>query len=474
MTSTFIQNFEFKAKIVNSLEEIETKYEKINLILHENLYPLDKDSYHFIGKMLKQLSPTDRITNAFTSTLFKNVYYGELTSAGSSEIAFKFGINFCKELLKNDLTNVSESVAMQNLEVGLETIRKLLEKETKIATQDDIEKTISLCCGGDRVLMTAVVQAINLAGLEGKIFVENGRQANFLVELKDGYNFSVKPFKFMLSKNNFWEANNCKVIVIDGLVEKISELDQILLGCMETKSPMAIFAHGFSEEVVATLKVNMEKGILNIQPIRIPTDVDSLNVANDIATVCGTQPLSFMKGDLLAFKKYEDLSIITKIRLYENKCSIENHSTRSSVSEQIKMLLEKRQAHFLHEEVQELYDKRVRSLTSSGVTIHLPSTSTNVLDEMRVKIDLSLRQVKTIINYGTVNLHNVSKEIDELLAADSKNEEDKIKIILLKTIADTYKKGRKIKPFLSSYIGCELTARPLLMLLLSSGFVMLD
>ncbi len=125
-------------------------------------------------------------------------------------------------------------------------------------------------------------------------------------------------------------------------------------------------------------------------------------------------------------------------------------------------------------EVQDLYDKRIRSLTSNGVTIHLPNASANVLDEMRVKIDLSLRQVKTIINYGTVNLHSVSKKIETTLDLLPKDNENKIKIILLKTIADTYKNGGKIKPFLSSYIGCELTARPLLMLLLSSGFVMLD
>jgi chaperonin GroEL (HSP60 family) len=473
MHTTFIDNSNFKAQIAKSLEKIDINYQKMNLILHENLYPLEKNSFHFIAKFLKELGPSDRITKALTSTLFKNIYFGELTSAGAAEIGLKFGINFVKELLVNDLSNINEVDASKQLEKALQDFKTVLETQTKIATQTDVEKAIVASCGSDRVLSTTITEATKLAGLEGKIFVENGRQNNFLIELKEGYNFSVKPFKFMLSgPNNFWEANNCKVIIIDGLVEKVSELDQILLKTMETKVPLVIFAHGFSEEVVATLKANNEKNILNAQAVRIPSDVDSLNVANDISVVCGCQPVSSMKGDLLIFKKYEDLPIVTKIRLYENKCSIENSSTRSSVSAQIKMLLEKRQSHFLHEEVQDLYDKRIRSLASNSVVIHLPNLSSNVLDEMRVKIDLSLRQMKTILNYGTVDLASTPEKLLPLLN-EAKEQNQEVRKIALKAIIETFS-NEKVRPFLSSYIGCEIVAKPVLLLFMSSGFIALE
>lgn len=468
--TTFINRDDFLTEISSEIEKIESMYSKMDFILHEDLYPLKKDSYHFIGKLLKMIAPTSREIRSFVANLFKTCFQAETISAGAANLALLYGLSLSKQIIKNPLDNSSALEARKEFNALMSLYKKAIEKNSSPAEETDLKNTILKSCDREPVLTEVIWQAINLAGLEGKIFVEDGRQENYIVELCEGYNFNLKPFKFMIE--GFWDRKNCKALIVDGLVEKVSEIDHLLTKSLETKIPMIIFAHGFSEEVVATLKANQEKGLLDIQPVRIPSDIDSLNVANDISIVCGCLPVSSMKGDLILFQKYEDIKTVDRVRLTENECSIENSKTRAAVAAQVKSILEKRQSYFLHEEVQELFDKRMKSLVSNSVSIHLPNSSAIKNDERRVKIDTSLRQCKTILNYGTVNIIDV---IDQTLMEAKQNIFSDTGLVFIRTLENFKKSCRQedIKhcPAISAYIGPNLSGQTTLTTLLSAGFV---
>lgn len=471
--STFLAQETFHSHLLDAIEHIESLYSKINLILHEDLYPLKKDSYHFIGKMLKQLASDDQSSKAFAATLFKSVYRGEVTSAGSGHIAFLFGLAFARHLLRANLKGKNEAKLHAELNQAVEYFKSQIEALAVPAGPEDIRKVISASCAQDEMLATAVWEALQLAGVEGKIFIENGRQDNYVIEHKEGYNFNLKPFGFLLNgPNNTWEARDCKMLVVDGLVEKVSELDHLLTKSLETKQSMAIIAHGFSEEVAATLKANQDRGLLDIQAVRIPSDIDSLNIANDIAVVCGTLPVSAMKGDMLVFVKYDELPVVERVRLTTQLCTIENSKTRAAVSDQIRSLLQKRQNYYLHEEVQELFDKRMRSLVSNAVNIYLPNMPANKLDAQRIKIDVALRQTKTVLNNGVVNFSDL---VSSYLASPIQGSGE-VGDCFRKALAETALMRKHIEntSTLSALIGCELTSKNVLMLLAASGFVSYD
>lgn len=466
--TTFIAQDEVQQELIGTIDDLDSLYTKINCVLHEDLYPLQKDSYHFIGKMLKQLTTQNRKSVAFANILFKTVYRSEVTSAGSGHIAFLFGLAFAKQLLKTQSLTSNESIAAQELNQALEYLKSQLRASVKVARPVDIKDVIDVSCDSDDVLASAIWEALQLAGLEGKIFVENGRQSNFVVELKEGYNFDLKPFSYML-KHNSWNAYNCKMLVVDGLVEKVSEIDHLLTENFKTKQSMCIIAHGFSEEVVATLKANQERGMLDIQPVRIPPDVGSLNVANDVAVVCGGTPVSAMKGDVITFVKYDELPVVDHIRLTDHLCVIENAKSRSAVSEQIRFILEKRQTYFLHEEVQELFDKRMRSLVSNAVNIYLPEAPTNKQDAQRVKIDSALRMVKTVLDHGIVNFPDVVQDLLDMPWTETTEVGRCFKQALLQTAQQL--DPNKNTSTLSALMGCDLTAKNILMFFTASGMV---
>ena len=473
INTTFSKREDLYEKLSTGIIDIDSIYSKINFILHEDLYPLKKDSYHFIGQLLKKIAPTNRSTRAWASTLFKACYQAELLSAGAANIGFLLGLSLAREIIKTPLDKENIQEVLASFESLLECLKKQIENNSTRSSESDIVDIINRSCENDQMLASVVWEAVNLAGLEGRIFVENGRQENYLVELKEGYTFRLNPFKFML-QNNEWDRRNCKVLIVDGLVEKVSELDHLLTKSLETQVPMVIIAHGFSEEVAATLKANQECGLLDIQPVRIPSDVDNLNVVNDIATTCGCLPVSSMKGDLIVFTKYEELPTIDRIRLHTSECVIENSKTRAAVAAQTRAILEKRQSYFLHEEVQELFDKRLRSLVSNSVVIYLPNSSSTKNDERRVKIDISLRQCKTILNYGTVNLlHEIQTLKDTLrFSQNSKNSIERFFLRVLDQFCEKLERENVTKvPTISALSGIMLAGKAMLLLMTSSGFV---
>ena len=80
-----------------------------------------------------------------------------------------------------------------------------------------------------------------------------------------------------------------KVLLVDGLIEKVSELDKLLNKSFETKNTLMIVAQGFSEEVVATVWNNNNRGIFDVMLARLPQSLESLNVLNDISAVSGVR-----------------------------------------------------------------------------------------------------------------------------------------------------------------------------------------
>ena len=110
----------------------------------------------------------------------------------------------------------------------------------------------------------------------------------------------------------------------------------------KTKIPLVIFARGFGEEVLNTLKLNNDLGNFDIFPIKIRQEENNLNLINDIAVVCGTDIVSTLKGDVLSLVKYDNLSLIEKIICHKNNFTIINYQTKNRVSLQIRNIIEER------------------------------------------------------------------------------------------------------------------------------------
>jgi hypothetical protein len=255
-----------------------------------------------------------------------------------------------------------------------------------------------------------ILEAIQLSGLDGKLRIENGTQEKlYIIESKKGYSFNIITYPFFFLKEKNIEYNNFKILLIDGVIERVSELEKILLETIKTKIPLVIVSQGFSEEILSTIKVNNDRNIFNIFPILIKPDLEGLNIINDICAVCGGDIVSSLKGEQLIFKEYKDLPIVDYIKILENEIILENNKQSPAVFNQLKFLLDKRKELEKSNivDLTDLIDKRIKSLFSHSVIIKLPIVSKGENEKIKISFDIILREIKSLLSYGYVNKNDI-------------------------------------------------------------------
>lgn len=443
---------------LDTAENLENIYKKVEKSLSQQLYSLNKDTYHFIINLLQ---PKNRLERAYCSHIFNIAYQTETISQGAGPNSFVFANAFSKSLLAGEDIKGNSTAIVEGYQLEGDKIHKLTQEISQPASPEHIKNSILTAVGYNHMLADVIWEAVNLAGLEGKVYIENGKQDSYLIEQKLGYTFKVNPYRFFLTNNDKWEATNCKVILIDGVLEETSEIEHILIKSCETKIPLMLLAQGFSEEVVATLKANQERDNFNCIAIRVMPDLESINVISDIAKCCNTVPVTSLKGDRLCFLNYEDIPVVDKIRCNRVELVVENKSSGPAVASQLKYLVEKRQNEPV-EDIVNLLDKRLRSLVANSVVIHLPNMPANNLDDVRVKLDNGLRAVKTVLNYGVVDL-------DLLLSKMERGSTDVSRAVYegIRRIGEE----KKELPTLSLLATLHIVGKTMLLLLSSNGMV---
>lgn len=462
---TVLYDEEFiKVNVRHKFDELEKKLKNINKILTNDLLVINKNTYQF---MIDFLKPQDRLEHIIFYYMLNLAHKSEILSQGSAYSSLIFCLNLSKELFKNDI-DISQFYILEEYEKITQKLKIIIENKSKQITKNHLYTILNDISEND--LITKISnEALILAGLEGKIFIEDGKQKNYIIEQKYGYSFKVKPFKFFLNSSTFsWEKTNVKLLIVDGLIEKVSELDQILQKTFDSKQPLAIISHGFSEEVIATLKANQERKNFEAIPIKINPDTNSINLINDLAVVCGTTPVSFLKGDMLIFTKYEELPTVNKLLCNENEITIENPSSNLSVNSHIKYLLEKRNDPTLVEDVINIIDNRLKSLVSKSIIIHLPEMTMVNKEMIRIKLDNIFRAAKTLLNYGIVNISDIC---DEFLKQNPKSS------FLEKSIINSLKTiniENKNIPTLSAFNTLCISGKAMLLFLSSNNIIALE
>lgn len=471
MTTTyFLDNSALLPSIQQANEKMKNTLGRINVALSSQGYPLNKETYQFLTKVLE---PSNRVERTLYMLLFQAAYQSEMLSAGSAYIAVKFANEFISQLMKiPDLSRRNEVDLMRVYEKATLRLNRAIAEHSKHISEEALKEDIRRI-SDDKELCEAILQAIVVCGLEGKIHIEDSTSNTYVVEQKSGYFFnSVKPFKFFIPKSGLWEASEPKVMLVDGVLEQVSELDKILNGAMETKIPLLLLAHGFSEEVISTIKVNVDHGKFNIMPVRLTTELDSLNVLNDIAVVSGCDVVSTLKGDMVCLVSFDSLPTVEKVKLTPHELNIENAKTRRGVSNQIRMLLEKRRDQQEISDISDLIDKRIQGLLAASVALRLPSLSPSKRENTKAKIDTALRHAKTLLAHGVVDYSDMlsfgyTKE--ETFATEL---DDELEAAFYRTLL-SFNEEFGTLPALSLWASIYLAGKAVISLLTTGGLVVI-
>lgn len=291
-----------------------------------------------------------------------------------------------EKLEENDLNDAIASILQSRQNIN-------------IATEESLISNIR-CRFPD--IADILIEAIRLAGSESSIYIEGSPLGQTIIEKITGHTFRCNPDPIFF-KNGKWTAVDAKCLIIDGIVENVSEIDTLLQLSHESKRPMIIFARGFSHDVLSTLRTNFLRKTLNVIPAIVEFDLETVNVLLDIATTVGCDVISSLKGELISTVKYDDIAIVKAI-ICSNKVVNITCDKSPSITAHAKNLLEKRQNETIPA-IKEILDARLKSLTASSVVIRLNNSGPSGAQTMH-EFDEALRLIKDILANGLVVIND--------------------------------------------------------------------
>ncbi len=406
MYNNFIDKNSVENKFIKSLVNLDLDMDKVELGLSSDHNYLQKNSYQLIASLM---TGKDNCEKLLFNELLNTCFQLEIKCQGSSYYFLKAFLSFAKEYVKKENSTYSDFMD-QNLRDAAIYLQEIL-KVCAPASPDEINDLID-SIAQDKVISSIIKEATALAGIEGNIVVEENELPNTIIELQFGYNFKINSFKGFIPSIGTWTRSNLKILLVDGLVDKVSELDKILAKSFETKIPLMIIAQGFSEEVIATLHSNNFRNNFDIMPIRLESSLETLNVLNDIAVVSGCDIVSSLKGEMLTFVNYDSLPVVEKISLTNNVITIHNNQTRANVIGHLQYLQSRRKSQEENTSISDLSDlttKRIQNLLAHIVKISIPKKDAN---KIKGKIDNAIRACRSIYTYGFCQIEKIN--IDKL------------------------------------------------------------
>jgi len=384
-----------RKEIQNTLKEIfsilnKKKKDYLTLRSDNNNFFVSSKIFSFLNELYTE---DTGLTSMLSGILLEHVYEAERVCPGSANST----INLIDKKINTSSFSIDTNALDRN-DISYDTLPMVLDY-LKISYE---AKSI-------------IYSAINMAGLNGKIFVEPNKINKTIIELKDSYNFSfILPIGPFIGQKK-WERNWCRCLCIDGVIESLGEIDGILQEASAQNIPIAIFARGFSSDVINTMKVNADRGTLDILPISFGVDdIETINSVVDVSKVIGCDIVTPLKGDLIAHKSVDDLAKVEKIICGPGNVSIVNQSTQQNVELHLFHLSKRIQE--AHTEVSRLLKKRARSLAGKCVNISVKYDTISRQKILLDEIDLGLNIIRTVSGYGTVQVQKLSDDIVSLLS----------------------------------------------------------
>jgi hypothetical protein len=402
MFSQPIQKDEYNKSLLNVLSEIKsllkTKYTAYSS--EGNALVTDR-----ILTMLRHVQNGTSLERLIKGQILEAALKTEKSGPNSTDMFLSFLIDAVDTINKSEW-KIEE--IKKELDSQYEDYKTTLRDHSYPAKLEDVEECV-LSASKDQKLSKMVLEAVNLAGLEGNI-IPSWVPGTYGIELVSGYNFPVSTYPiFTDADKGRWERKEVRALVIDGVIEKESEIHKIFMESAKNKSSILIVARGYGEEVIATIAANKT---LDICPIRIPWEVESINFITDISVTCGSHIVSPLKGDMVSQVNFKDLPVVDQVICTRNNLNIINSKTNKSVSNHLNFLFEKREE-AIALDMQELITKRIKSLNSHTVNLYIGSINEQQKILELEAIDFGLRVVKAVLNKGTVIPSKTLKEFKD-------------------------------------------------------------
>ena len=311
-----------------------------------------------------------------------------------------------REGLRNVAAGANPMALKRGIEAAVEAVSSELSGMAKdVETREQIAATASISAA-DTAIGDMIAEAMDKAGKEGVITVEESNTFGLELELTEGMRFDkgyISPYFATDLERMETSFDDPYILIANSKIGNVKDVLPILEKVMQSGKPLVIIAEDVEGEALATLVVNKIRGTFKSVAVKAPGFGDRRKaMLGDIAILTGGQVISEEVGLKLDSVGLEMLGKARKVVVTKDETTIVDGAGDSDSIEgrknQIRAEIEKSDSDYDREKLQERLAK-----LAGGVAVIKAGAATEVeLKERKHRIEDAVRNAKAAVEEGIV------------------------------------------------------------------------
>ncbi|MEY9861195.1 chaperonin GroEL [Catenulispora sp. GAS73] len=311
-----------------------------------------------------------------------------------------------REGLRNVAAGANPMALKRGIEAAVEAVSAELSSMAKdVETREQIAATASISAA-DTAIGDMIAEAMDKAGKEGVITVEESNTFGLELELTEGMRFDkgyISPYFATDLERMETSFDDPYILIANSKIGNVKDVLPILEKVMQSGKPLVIIAEDVEGEALATLVVNKIRGTFKSVAVKAPGFGDRRKaMLGDIAILTGGQVVSEEVGLKLDSVGLEMLGKARKVVVTKDETTIVDGDGDSDSIEgrknQIRAEIEKSDSDYDREKLQERLAK-----LAGGVAVIKAGAATEVeLKERKHRIEDAVRNAKAAVEEGIV------------------------------------------------------------------------
>ena len=306
-------------------------------------------------------------------------------AAGASSIDVKRGIDLAVDAICEKITEMSQPVS----------------------SEEEIRHVATVSANGDESIGALIASAVDAAGKDGAITIEESRSLETSLDVTEGFQFDggfVSQQFITDERRGVVDYRDCLIFVTDESLDNVDEMLPILEVVARDGRPLVIVAEQIEGQLLAALIMNRMRNNMKISAIKAPRyGEERRNILKDLALVTGATLISKDSGIKLNNVKLEHLGMASRVECSKYNTTIADGNTNY---EELEKHLESLRAQLKEtDSLQEAerIQERITRLSSGVAVIRIGGATEIEVTEKKHRVEDALEAVKSAQEEGIVS-----------------------------------------------------------------------
>lgn len=305
-------------------------------------------------------------------------------AAGMNPMGLKRGIDLAVETVVHELKSIAQPCA----------------------TSQETAHVATISANNDRSIGELVARAMDKAGREGAVSIEDGSGLVSELEIVEGLQFDrgyLSPYFINNAEKQQVLLENALVVLCDQKLSAINDLVPLLEASAKSGAPLLVIAEDVDADALATLVINSIRGVVKTCAVKAPGFGDRRKaMLQDMGILTGGQVISSETGLALAKATLEHLGRARRVVIdKESTTLIGGGGEPQAIRDRIAAIRIERDAQTSDYERTQL-EQRIAKLSGGVAVIKVGAATETELKERKLRVEDALHATRAAVEEGIV------------------------------------------------------------------------